>query len=229
MVKSFKKYSIDRLNKLELLESVRDEITTGKDVAFKEICEASLSRLWSRSQGGTFAILTAYRGGNTKDQNVSLNRKLRGDLNSKKLGPHSIIGHWQECSLTDAEGNPVDYNKCPRNKLVSVVERSYFVTNTETSGLSDKQFSQLIFALGKAYQQDGVVLKVSSLGLYGVYNPRNGQALVNFSSGIGMNRVAQAYSQHIKKQNVPFVFEGVEKPTGGAIVLSGVRKDGFYW
>jgi len=226
-MKTFKQLLEEREKKLDLFESIRDEIITNEDTAFREICEASLSRLWSRAQQGDFAILSAYRGDNTKQENVRLNRSLRGDLNSRKMGPHSLIGHWQECSLTDDKGNPVEYNKCPRNKLVSVVERSYFVT--PFSGMSPEDFRKIILDLGKKYKQDGVILKIDDLNMFGVYNPRTGRAEVTFSKGVGLNQVAQGYSRHVKKQNVPFVFEGVETPNAPAAALNAFRKDGFYW
>ena len=31
---------------------------------------------------------------------------------------------------------------------------------------------------------------------------------------LSLNKVGQAYSQFVKKMNVPFVFEGLEKPSG---------------
>jgi hypothetical protein len=226
-MKSFKQFAIDKEKKLDLFESIRDEILTKEDVAFREICEASLSRLWSQSRNSSFAILSAYRKNNTKQENVTRNRELRGDLNSKKLGPHSLIGHWRECSVTDSKGNPLEYNQCPKDKLVDVVERSYFVV--PFSGMSDKEFKQIIFNAGKKYSQDAVILKIDGLNMFGVYDPRSGTQYAKFSSGVSMNQVAQGYSRHVKKQNVPFVFEGVEVPTAGALAKSGIRKDGFYW
>jgi len=210
---------------LEKIHGRRDEILTSQDCAFLNICEASLSRLWQQAQRSSFAILTAYRSNNSKVQNVSLNRDLRSELNNYKMGPHALIGHWQECSITDKNGDPIDYNQCPKNKLVDVVERSYFVT--KPSDISDDNFRKIIFDLGKKYHQDGVVLKTEKE--FGVFNPRNGQSLVSFGKGVTLNRLAQAFSQHIKKQNVPFVFEGVEKPDGLSIVLEAARKNGFYW
>jgi hypothetical protein len=32
-------------------------------------------------------------------------------------------------------------------------------------------------------------------------------------SGISLGKISQAYSQHVKKLNTPFVFEGVEVPS----------------
>jgi hypothetical protein len=230
-IKSFKELFEQKIkereSKLSLFESLRDENITKGDLFCKNICEASLSRLWTRAQNQSFAIITAYRGEYSKEQNVQRNRSLRGELNSKKMGPHSLIGHWQECSLKDSKGQPVDYDKCPRDKLVSVVERSYFVT--PPMQMSDEEFRKIILELGRKYNQDGVVLKADSLKMYGVYNPRNGAEFVRFSKGVGMNRIAQAYSKHVKKQNVPFIFEGVEVPQGLSLTKSAFRDNGFYW
>jgi hypothetical protein len=38
-----------------------------------------------------------------------------------------------------------------------------------------------------------------------------GQVYKKYSE-LTLNKIAQAYSQHIKKQNIPFVFEGMEIP-----------------
>jgi len=210
---------------LQDLFEIRDENTTGGDVAFHELDEASLSRLWQHVQNRSFAILTAYRNKNTKEQNVQLNRSLRGELNSRELGPHSLIGHWRECSVTDKNGDPIKYSACPPDKLVDVVERSYFVV--KPSNMTDEQFRKIIFTLGGKYKQDGVVLKIEND--FGVFSPRNGQKIVPLNKGAALNQVAQAYSQHVKKQNVPFIFEGIEKPDGLSYVKEAARKQGFHW
>lgn len=205
----------------------RDELVTKKDVCFQYISEASLSRIWSKAKDGDFAILTAYRSANSKDRNVSLNRDLRHALNSQKLGPIPVVGHWQECQVTDKDGDPLPWNQCPKDKLVDAIERSYFVGRTNS--VSPDVFKNVIFGLGKKYKQDAIVVKIDSLELNGVYDPRTETRFVKFSKGIGMNQVAQAYSQYVKKMNVPFMFEGVETPTATSEGLKAIRGDGFWW
>lgn len=227
MKKTLKQQVVLREQRLESLFKVRDENITGVDIAFHYISEASLSRLWTKARTHDFAILTAYRAGNDKQRNVALNRDLRHELNSHRLGPIPVIGHWQECQLMDRNGEPLDWKQCPKDKLVDVVERSYFTARSES--ITPDVFATIIFNLGTKYKQDGVVIKVDSLGLHGVYNPRNRSELVKFSKGIGMNQVAQAYSRHVKKTNVPFVFEGIEVPSSTSYGLKALREEGFYW
>ena len=66
------------------------------------------------------------------------------------------------------------------------------------------EFKEKLFSLSKEYDQDAIVFsdgKDISL-LF-----RNGSQS-SLGQKIGLNQIGQAYSQHILKQNVPFVFEG---------------------
>lgn len=205
----------------------RDESVTGLDYCFGIISEKNLARLWSHTQDRDFAIVTAYRSNPDNDPeeqkriNVSNNAKLRQELNSKELGSYPLIGHWRECPLSD-----IPYDECPPEELVDVVERSYFVVRNPK--MPADEFEKIILDFAEKYKQDGVILKLQSKDLFGVYSPK-GKELVRFNKGIALNKVAQAFSQYVKKLDVPFVFEGIETPNGSAFVFSAYYNEGFRW
>jgi hypothetical protein len=99
------------------------------------ISEAGLSRMLSQVKSDQdFAILTAYRGNYTKEQNIARNRDLRSELNRKKMGPYQLVGHWQEC-----QDSSYDYKNCPKNLLKDVIERSYMVVKPKDMEVEEFQ------------------------------------------------------------------------------------------
>ena len=179
------------------------------------ISEAGLSRLLSKynNSKGTFAIITAYRNEEngkrlTKNDKIALNRKLRSELNSLKMGVYQLVGHWRECSDPD-----IDYNECPKNMLVDVIERSYFVP--KSASLTDDEFELIILKLTKKYNQDASLLYRDGVS-YLLYKTGKKEPK---GSDLSLNKLSQAYSQYVKKMNVPFVFEGIEQPSS----ISGAR------
>ena len=215
-MKTFRQFVVD------YKQEVRDEYLTKADVCFGQISEASLSRLWQQSQNNDFGIITAYRGNETKESNVLRNRELRNSLNQKRLGVYPLVGHWQEC-----EDPSIPYDECPPEKLKDVIERSYFVPRNKN--ISPDDFKNLLFELAKKYQQDAIILKIDYLGLFGVYESKTGNELVKFEKNVRFNKVQQAYSQYVKKLNVPFIFEGIEFPECIGLAKEVYRKMGFLW
>jgi hypothetical protein len=219
-MKSFKDFVV--------LKENRDESITGLDTCFGVISESGLSRLWQKAQNTDFCIITAYRRKDragkdrTKEDNVLANRELRSALNHHKLGGYPLVGHWQECELPDTP-----YDECPLDKRKDTIERSYFVPRFKD--FDPKSFVELCFALAKKYDQDAIVMKVDSENLFGVYDSKTKDELVKFSKNIQFGKVQQAYSQYVKKLNVPFVFEGIETPTSLNFGKMAFRKDGFLW
>jgi hypothetical protein len=180
------------------------------------ISEASLTRLLNHYKDGSFAIITAYRADMSKQKKIQMNRKLRGMLNNLKLGPHQLVGHWRECSLED-----VSYEECPKDKLVDVIERSYFVPKSKD--MSDEEFEGVIHDLVRKFKQDAAILYVDGTAYI---LPKTGSK-IKIGTKISLNKIAQGYSQHIKKMNVPFTFEGVEQPASnsGKMIMkaSGIK------
>lgn len=109
------------------------------------VTEASLSRVLglanlAQQGGGSFAILTSWRKGNTNEQNEAGFKSLQATLRSENLGFRKLLGHWRECQDPN-----MPYKDCPPNQMVDTVEPSLFVW-----GIS----AQLAESLSKRYQQD---------------------------------------------------------------------------
>jgi len=160
------------------------------------LTEAGLSRVLDKIKTKDFAIITAFRGEFDKKTNIKRNRKLRGTFNTKKMGVYQLIGHWQEC-----QDDTIEYRDCPKEQLVDVVERSYLVVKPNRMG--QDEFITLIAKLTNEYKQDGSIMYLN-----GVINivDKNG-SLFKIGSKVTLNKISQAYSQYIKKQSIPFVFE----------------------
>lgn len=175
------------------------------------VCEASLTRMIEHLNK-PFAIITAYKvmdeyDGRTcyrnKSDNIDANRMLRSKLNAMRMGVHQLIGHWREC--TD---NKIPYNQCPPDKLVDSIERSYFVPMPNDYDF--EKFRSIIMDLGVKFKQNAVI--ISDGKTVNVIDCKSGAKtdIGEFSLG----SIGQAYSQHILKQNVPFMFEGFEQIHG---------------
>ena len=209
------------------LYELRDEVTTGGDVAFRRLDEGGLNRILQRMDSqASWAIYTAYRDKYTKKENVQRNRDLRDELNQNRLGVHPLVGHWRECTLTQASGEPVPYDQCPQDRLKDVIERSYFIAKPDN--WADQEFEDLMFHLADKWDQDSLVFVGN--GKSGVYDPRTRQEYVAFEDSNPMvGEIAQAYSQYVKKINTPFMFEGIETPTALGYGLKAIHEAGFRW
>ena len=91
---------------------------------------------------------------------------------------------------------------CPESDKVDVVERSYFVPMPKEIDVD--KFKEILLSLSDEYQQDAIIF--SDGKDINLLFPNGGQA--SLGQKIGLNQIGQAYSQHILKQNVSFVFEG---------------------
>lgn len=181
------------------------------------ISEASLSRLLKHYEDSTFAIITAYREEYSKEEKIKRNRELRGILNSMKMGVHQLVGHWRECQLKD-----VEYEDCPKNELVDVIERSYFVPKRKD--ISDKEFEKKILDLVKKFDQDAAVLYMNKTA----YVLTKSGKKEKIGTKLSLNKIAQGYSQHVKKMKVPFTFEGVEQPASNSGMMV-MKACGIKW
>lgn len=181
------------------------------------ISESSLNRILSYKDK-EWAIITAYRGMFTKEENIKRNRILRGILNDYKIGVHQLVGHWRECSISGME-----YDECPSDKLVDVVERSYFVVKPDDMDSDD--FHDLMVSLMTIQDetQDAIVYHVPWTDEIYVIGP-DGSVYSKFREW-GLNKISQAYSQYVKKLNVPFIFEGMEIPgsNSGRMVMKNLN------
>jgi len=185
------------------------------------IDESSLSRVW-RLMEKPFAILTAFRGQLDLKTNQKRNRELLSALNGMGMGPHLLIGHWQEAPdgfAVTGSGNSLvivtpDGQRLPLAKAVSdgivqdVTEESFFVPIP--ADMTYIEFVETITKFVKKYKQDAAILGDGE-NMY--FLTRSGR-LTKFASTAAFGKIAQAYSQLRKKPGVPFVFEGVTQPQG---------------
>ena len=166
------------------------------------ISEDSLNRTLDIIKEQDFAILTAYRSNFNKRENILRNRKLRAILNNLHIGVHQLVGHWQEAPVGK------QYNECSPNELTDVVERSYLICKPKN--MTFNSFEQLVLSLLTIDKetQDAAIIKNNN-GIYLLFN--NGEKeLIGHTCTLG--KINQAYSQHVKN-NLPFVFEGIEIPS----------------
>ena len=172
------------------------------------ITEAGLARIIQKVKVDQedFIIITAYRGEFDKKENIARNRDLRGWFNRQEMGVYQLVGHWRECSIEN-----VPYDQCPANKLVDVVERSYLAVRPDT--MSTKNFFSKCKFLTKKWKQDGSVIRIQELFGDEIQILEKSGNTFGIGSGISLGKISQAYSQHVKKLNTPFVFEGVEVPS----------------
>ena len=160
------------------------------------LTEAGLSRLISKFKENDFVVMSAYRLKYDKKQNIQRNRSLRAEFNKRKMGVYQLIGHWRECQLDD-----VAYKDCPEEYLVDTIERSYLVVRPREMPVDE--FTELIQWLTKKFDQDGSILSIDND--IRIIEP-NGNSFT-IGSGVTLYKISQAYSQHVKKQGIPFVFE----------------------
>jgi len=206
------------------LKDVYQEITTGRIGA---ICEASLSRLLNMASKRDFCIATGFRYGNTLQQNRQLNKELNSTLASKKMGGYSLIGHWQEAP------DGVEYKDADPETLQDSVEESVLFTRPED--MSKRDFIGFCGDIGRKFNQDAVLVglvsddvKFNSKGFTfaggakeddtkdpqpGIYLVYKDGSMDKIGNSLTIGKVSQAYSQMRSKKSVPFVFEGVLKPT----------------
>jgi len=167
------------------------------------ISEAGLSRLLTKyNEGKEFAIITAYRRQYGKAENIRRNRDLRAVLNAAKMGVYQLVGHWQECRDPD-----INWRNCPKDQLVDTIERSYMVIKPDA--MDSQSFATFIVGLVDEYEQDGALIKQGP----DVEFIQGDGTRFSIGTDITLGKITQAYSQYVKKMNVPFVFEGVETPS----------------
>jgi len=164
--------------------------------------EASLSRVYQhvkKAKKKSFGILTSWRAGNSKRENLADFKRLAGEVRSLGLGFFKLIGHWKEC-----QDPTVDYAKCPPDQLQDTKEPALFVP-----GISLKDVKRL----GAKYEQDAVVYGGPDTDGKVMLIPRGGSmsSLGSFSP----NKIAQAYS---RVRGRPFTFEYVTQSWGESMI-----------
>jgi hypothetical protein len=112
------------------------------------------------------------------------------------MSVYQLVGHWRECQIDN-----VDYADCPKDKLIDVIERSYLVV--KPSSVPQNDFNDIILDLIKEYKQDAAILSICG----NIFVLKSNGGMNRIGSDVNLNKINQAYSQFVKKMNVPFVFE----------------------
>ena len=157
------------------------------------INEASLGRVYQhiqRDASDSFAILTAFRGGFTKKQNIQRNKKLQSDVRSMGLGFFKVKGYWVEC-----QDSSLEYSDYPDDMKVPVVEDSLFVPNIT---------KEQAVKMAKKYDQDAIIYSGSDTGDKVELVSKSGSTIMNLGK-FNPNKIAQAYT---KVKGKSFTFEG---------------------
>lgn len=167
------------------------------------IQEDSLQRTLKIIQNEGFAVFSAYRKEFSKEQNILRNRKLRAFLNQNRMGVHQLVWHWNE--------------KQPDGSIKPVVERSYLVEQPDD--MTDKDFLDVVAdcLIIDGTTQDGAIVRFRDKNSKNIYfYDVKSDALTCIGSKVNFNKdaikLSNAYSQHVKKMNMPFVFDGEETP-----------------
>ena len=177
------------------------------------ISEDSLQRTLTVIQNSSFAILTAYQNRFSKRDNILRNRKLRAFLNQNRMGVHQLVGHYEEVQ--------------PDGLTVDVIERSYLVEKPDD--MSDKDFADIIvgcLTIDGITQNCALIRFESRPNKYYLIDSNSQITLIGTKLTIG--KIGKIYSQHVKKLNVPFKFEGEEIP-GSNLGRLGYSKNGYAW
>lgn len=173
------------------------------------IHEASIKRVEShikRDASKSFGIITSFRGGKTKKENLANNKKLGNMIRSLNLGFFKLDGHWNEC--TDSS---IDYKDCSDENKEVQREPSYFIPN-----ISREQ----IVKLAKKFEQDSVVYSGEDTRGIELIS-KSGQTLDKLGK-FTPNKVAQAFS---KVKGKSFVFEGFQLKLDG--MMSNMAFEGL--
>ena len=157
--------------------------------------EASLSRVWQHAESDRpIALLTAFRGEFTYDENVRRNKILALDIRKHGYGYFFVDGYWIE-----NEGTPEE---------VRVSEDSIFAIGDEGK---EEEFKQRMIALGAKYGQDGVLIKTGEGA--NIYN-KSGE--IDFPVGVlKPGKAGEIYTRlRTNKAANTFIFEAERDALG---------------
>lgn len=171
------------------------------------LVEGSFSRLYNILKDDVYAVLSAYRKKFTKEENIKRNQLLKAVLNHNKMGVYQLVGHWRE----GPDGK--DYLETEEKDLVDTIERSYVVKKPKDTGIDAfKNFIMACLSI-EGESQDCAIIHLEDDTWIGI-TPSGEEFPIG--EKLTLNKVAQAYSQWVKKTNLPFVFEFVESPASNS-------------
>jgi len=169
--------------------------------------EAGLSRVVSHASKKAFAIVTAFRDGNSLKANRSRNKALLGTLKSLKAGAIQLVGHWAEAPYGMSYADAVK-----QGRTSDVQEESFFVPIP--ASMDFKEFEAAMTGLMKRFDQDAILLGHPDTGAWVKFKNGGTEKIGSLTVG----KTAQAYSSMRKSggKSVPFIFEGSSRPSGQA-------------
>ena len=153
--------------------------------------ETSINRLTAHSSNDkiSIAIITAFRGELSSQENIKRNKKIEREIKPLGYGYIKLEGHWIETQ---------------DNKKVSVKEMSYFII-----GKSDDLKNSLKKWISKYNQEAGLYKPVGTKKFKIIYKDGSEENVGEFKP----NRAGDMYSK-IRKGKKTFVFESVIEEGG---------------
>lgn len=170
----------------------------------QQVNEASLSRVWQHlTSDRPVALLTAFRGEFTQEQNIQRNKTLAAKIKQAGYGYFFVDGYWVE-----NQGTPDE---------VHVAEDSIFAIGDANK---QEEFKQLVIDMGKQYNQDAVLIKDSTgVKLY----DQSGNDFLDLGE-FKPGKLAQAYTRlRNNKDSNTFVFEAERDDLGWLKKLAGIK------
>jgi hypothetical protein len=162
-----------------------------------ELNESTLGRVWQFAENGKylFAILTAFRGEHSREENLERNKVLQSNIRKEGFGFFKLEGYWVE-------------NKGTENEL-DVVEDSFFISLPANTPNAQQKLVDFTLSQVKQFNQDGAVVKLNPIDNVVSILGKDGGTF-NIGS-FSPQKIAQAYSK-LKKENRTFVFESAQAP-----------------
>lgn len=184
------------MSRISKLENVYDEL----------LKEQSLSRIWQHVDrlDQQFAIITAFRGEYTLEENIERNKSLANDIRKLGYGYFFVDGYYVE-----NQGTPNE---------IRVKEDSIFVNPGKKFV---PKFNEQMIALCRKYQQETVLIRTDKgFELF----DSDGVSRVTMNK-LNPNKIGMFYTQLRDKKKRTFVFEGIRlAPSKGSILLDNIRK-----
>jgi len=162
----------------------------------KFIKESSLSRLLKHNQDRSVGMISAFRYGNSKKENLSLSKKLGSDIRQAGYGYSTVEGTYLE---TQDDGS-----------VVKQKEKSFFVIGPDSD--DGGKFKGVLKKLGKKYDQDSIIYKPfdsENALLIGTTSRSGAYVSKDQEMDIGKFRPQRAGEMYTRMKGQTFTFESV--------------------
>lgn len=179
------------------------------------VTESSLSRISRKTEQNSAGIITAFRGYNTRKENMNKNRQLYADLMrmDRHLGITKLVGGYIE-NYGEEDAYPVK-------------EEVYFVTSSQ-HGDDNGYLEGILTRLGRKYDQDSIAVKNYSSSQWILIGTNNAQFPgLNKRVPVGNYTGGKTGEFFTRVRNRPFVFESGEImiPPTSAMGLRALKEE----